>query len=350
MKLNYLFVLIVFAAILFAASPAGAGEETDGVLGGSEFTSDTEAALVTIEASGDGSYYLAEEIVFQGKNTLSENIYMFLTGPNLDKNGVKPDSPLTQAVTGDDSTFIRAAADETGKWYYPLDTSHLDLLPGTYTIYAVSEPKNKADLSGKIYDTVSIVIKRPFITARLSEPVIKAGEEIKVTGTAEGAPQEVGIWIFGFNYWNGANTSSMVTVAPEDDASFEYVLSGEETADMDEGEYIVIVQHPMYNNMLSVDTRIDDGKKTIYVTERESEDENQNRYFAVWGDGALRGTDAADALLEVINHADVDDTYAKTTFDVEGSLGIKPDKGKENSGKGIFESIGDFFAGIFGLN
>ncbi|MDD4127439.1 MAG: hypothetical protein PHV39_07115, partial [Methanomicrobium sp.] len=80
---------------------------------------------------------------------------------------------------------------------------------------------------------------------------------------------------------------------------------------------------------------------------------------------ALRGADSAEALIEAINLADIDDKYAKYTFTVEKAV-EKPvekpveksvEKTGENSGgttenstPGVFESIINFISGIFGMS
>ena len=47
-----------------------------------------EKGAVTITASGDGSYYIGQEIKLTGTNTDSSYVYLFMTGPNLDNNGI----------------------------------------------------------------------------------------------------------------------------------------------------------------------------------------------------------------------------------------------------------------------
>lgn len=349
MNTNHLFVLIAITAIIFVICPAGAEENavlSDGV----------ENKLITITSSGDGSYYVGEEILFSGNNTESAYTYMFITGPNLNPNGQKVSEPDKAAVTGDEDTFAIATVAGGGTWKYALDTNGMDFDPGTYTIYAVTEPKNKGDLPNKKYDTVSIVIKRPFITAKVSEPVIKSGEDLVITGTAEGNPTSVAIWVLGFDYWNGAKNASAITVAPEDDASFEYIIKGEETANMDAGEYFVIVQHSMYNNKLDIITEQGSDGDTVYVKERDSS--TSNPLFIIRGSSALRGADAAEALIEGINLADIDDTYAKVTFQVEEnedkqSENIQPEveqpeNNPENPAPGPFEAFMNFLSGILG--
>lgn len=47
-----------------------------------------EKGAVTISASGDGSYYIGDEIKLTGTNTDSTNVFLFLTGQNLLENGI----------------------------------------------------------------------------------------------------------------------------------------------------------------------------------------------------------------------------------------------------------------------
>ncbi|HJK51654.1 MAG TPA: hypothetical protein O0X60_00870, partial [Methanocorpusculum sp.] len=47
-----------------------------------------EKGAVTITASGDGQYYIGAEITLSGTNTDSDNIFLFITGPNLLSDGV----------------------------------------------------------------------------------------------------------------------------------------------------------------------------------------------------------------------------------------------------------------------
>ncbi|WP_421909290.1 hypothetical protein [Methanolacinia petrolearia] len=306
-----------------------------------------QSEQITITASGDGSYYKGELITFSGEDTVSDYVYLFICGPLIDPNGVKPDDPGTAAVTGNGNTFARAEVNANDKWSYSLDTSGLDLEPGTYTVYAVTEPNNKEDLLSGEYDTASIVIKKPFITMQLSEPVIKRGEELTITGTAEGNPHFVAVWVLGYDYWNGAETGSMVTVVPEDDSSYEYVLSGDETAKMEDGEYYVVVQHSMYNDEFNVVTEPASSGDGIVVTGFGTTDQKSIGSFYISGDYALRGADAAEALIEEIDSAVIDDTYTLSTFEVKGGETASY-QSAGNTDYSIFAAIGNFFAGIFG--
>ena len=182
---------------------------------------------------------------------------------------------------------------------------------------------------------------------QLSEPVIKRGEELTITGTAEGNPHFVAVWVLGYDYWNGAETGSMVTVVPEDDSSYEYVLSGDETAKMEDGEYYVVVQHSMYNDEFNVVTEPASSGDGIVVTGFGTTDQKSIGSFYISGDYALRGADAAEALIEEIDSAVIDDTYTLSTFEVKGGETASY-QSAGNTDYSIFAAIGNFFAGIFG--
>lgn len=284
-----------------------------------------EKGAVTITASGDGSYYLGEQITFSGTNTDSNYVYLFMTGPNLPDNGGKLDIPSTAVVTGDETTFVVKAVNVDNTWEYKLETSTLGVDAGTYTVYAVNEPNGRDDLSGTKYDTVSISLKKPFVTATVSSSTVAKGDKLYIRGTAQGNPTEgVAIWILGKNYWNGEamNNNQMVTETVNDDGSFEYEFGSGDTKNLASGQYFVVVQHPMYNDVFNVFT----GR----VTGAESADETDviespmastsefNSYFVIWGGtNKLQGSAAAEALIESIDSADIDDTYTKLTFLVE---------------------------------
>lgn len=282
-----------------------------------------EKGSVTVTASGDGSYYLGEEVTFSGTNTDSDYTYLFMTGPNLSTNGVKVDAPNTPAVSGQEASFVRATVKTDNTWEFKLDTSGLQIDAGTYTVYAVNEPLNKGDLSNAKYDTVSIVVKKPFVTATVSSPTVAKGDSLYIRGTAEGNPtQGVGIWILGKNYWNGAwgkavGNIGMVTESVNDDGSFEYEFGSGDTVNLASGQYFVVVQHPMYNDRFDVDAWEDTVAQITYVFENVSGIATSNTNFIIWGTGKLQGSDAAEALITSINSADIDDTYTKLTFLVE---------------------------------
>ncbi|WFN36289.1 DUF3821 domain-containing protein [Methanomicrobium antiquum] len=282
-----------------------------------------EKGAVTVTASGDGSYYLGEEVVLSGTNTDSDDVYLFITGPNLPTSGGMITEPAHTVnpfgTAGTDYLSESVKTDDT--WEYKWDTSAIGVDAGTYTIYAVAENVIKSNLSGRKYDTVSIVVKKPFVTATVSASTVAKGDKFYIRGTAEGNPTKgVAIWILGKNYWNGENTDltkcAAVTTTVNDDGSFEEEIASGATADMASGQYFVVVQHPMYNGDFDVYVNATSASYT-YVEGKAKNSDKINNQFVIWGSGKLQGSDAATALINAINSPDIDDTYTKLTFLIE---------------------------------
>ncbi|PKL60148.1 MAG: PGF-CTERM sorting domain-containing protein, partial [Methanomicrobiales archaeon HGW-Methanomicrobiales-4] len=79
------------------------------------------------------------------------------------------------------------------------------------------------------------------------------------------------------------------------------------------GQYFVVVQHPMYNNEFDIYPDNPLAPQNVlgsYPT-------RGSQLFKIGGQGALQGTDAAEALVQAINSPMVDDTYTKLQFLVE---------------------------------
>ncbi|MDO9324136.1 MAG: PGF-CTERM sorting domain-containing protein, partial [Methanoregula sp.] len=196
---------------------------------------------------------------------------------------------------------------------------------GTYTIYAVSQPKDylAQHLSEAAFGTVSIIIKKPFVSATASQSTVAQGDKIFITGTAEGNPSSVKIWILGKNYPTVA--SQIRTESVNTDASFKYEVKQADTKNLYPGQYFVVVQHPMQNNLFDVDTStVGAPTGTVYVINKQlnaatvaAAGTTGSRVFTLLGAGSLQGSDAAEALVQGINDPNVDDTYTKLQFLVE---------------------------------
>ena len=125
-----------------------------------EVTVRVERGAVTVVAAGDQSYYLGEEIKFSGTNTESYTTYLFITGPDLNANGAQLVNPQVGVVNQDPSTFAQADVAGDNTWSYYWGTTAVPLNSGTYTIYAVSQPVDRAadHIASAAYGTVSIII------------------------------------------------------------------------------------------------------------------------------------------------------------------------------------------------
>jgi len=267
-----------------------------------------EKGAVTVTAAGTGVYYLGEEITLSGTNTDSDTIYLFMTGPNLATDGVNLENPGQSVVTvaSGSGNFTTKPVETDDTWTYKWDTSRTvrarNLDAGGYTVYAVSQPRDKGDLSGAQYDTASIQLRSAFITATTSGATVAKGDDLTISGTAQGNPSTVRIWVFGKNYYGGADgTLDYRSATVESDGSFEEEIDN--TDALASGQYFVVIQHPMGANF-GVEPGPNAGEisglgiPTAKLT-------------------GLPASEAANALINALDSPNVPDTYVKLTFVVE---------------------------------
>ncbi|MFA4825706.1 MAG: MEMAR_RS02690 family S-layer glycoprotein [Methanoregula sp.] len=297
-----------------------------GVYKSDEVDVKVEKGAVTIVAAGDQSYYLGEEIKFSGTNTESYKTYLFISGPNLPTQGAQiqgtnPRSDATNVASGtagvedgNAASFKSVDVNGDNTWSWKWGTSAIALDAGTYTIYAVSQPRTAAsnNLANTAFGTVSIIIKKPFVSATASQSTVAQGDKIFITGTAQGNPTGVKIWILGKNYPTDANGVKDESVNA--DASFKYEVTQATTKNLYPGQYFVVVQHPMQNNVF--DIRLNGNDVWNYQSQVTGVAAG-SKIFALLGAGSLQGSDAAEALVQGINDPNVDDTYTKLQFLVE---------------------------------
>lgn len=258
---------------------------------------------VTISADGDKSYYLGEKVVLRGQNTDSDSTYLFLSGASpVPASGVNLTSPGNAVVSGnpDSFTVVKTRPDKT--WEYSWYTANLPLYAGSYTLYAVSQPK-ATDQAGTAAASIGIIVKKPFITAQISPASVTGGQPFTVNGTAEGDPPAVQIWIFGDHY--AFTTKSAV------DANASFTFNGDTalSGNLPAGENYLFVQHSMQDNQFDIAVSGD------YV--RNQKLGNGTNLFKITGTGSLQGIDAADALVAAFSEPDAcDDTYSVIPFQV----------------------------------
>jgi PGF-CTERM protein len=271
-----------------------------------------EKGTVTVVAAGDQSYFLGQEILLSGTNSETDQVYMFITGPNLPPNGGQLTDPRTQVNMLNPNSFTIADVQDDNTWEYKWQTANLNIDAGTYTVYAVATPNDKANLAGTQYATVSVIIRKPFVTAQASQSTVAQGDKIYIRGVAEGKPsQGVAVWIMGKNYVNYA------TESVNDDGTFEYEVDGAITSSLTSGQYFIVVQHPMYNDKFDIYPKSDGIYSWRYVVGPYPIMGAENIIFTLEGPGSLQGSDAANALTVAIDNPSVDDTYTKLQFLVE---------------------------------
>ncbi|MDD4136407.1 MAG: hypothetical protein PHT99_00740 [Methanoregula sp.] len=108
--------------------------------------------------SEDYEGYLGEIIALKGESYNSDQVYLFMTGPNLPENGV---TLTDMSMRADQGHFTTVDVDSNQQWAFKWDTSRIDneIDPGTYTVYVVNAPVDKSDLTGYSYQTLSVYLK-----------------------------------------------------------------------------------------------------------------------------------------------------------------------------------------------
>ncbi len=263
-----------------------------------------EKGAVTITASGTGVYYIGEEITLEGTCTDSDDIYLFITGPNLYENGANLDDPTVKADPTKPNTFHHVEVETDDTWSYKWNTAGLNLDAGGYTIYAVSAPATKDDLSNVEYDTIAVQLRSGFISATTSGATIAKGDDLILTGTAQGDPDNVRVWVFGKNYFGDGRNLATYDVSVEDDGTFVFDdLDSAKTRNLASGQYFVIIQHPMTNDF---GVHADTANGVIYG-------EGITNVTLTY----LQAPAAANALINALDSPNIDDTYVKLTFIIE---------------------------------
>jgi len=118
---------------------------------------------------------LGEEVSIAGYSTSGPYVYLFLTGPNLPANGVALHDITKRA---DEGFFTRVSVDGDDRWSYTWHTGspggRLD--EGTYTVWVVSGPNDRSRLALADYRTISVTLRKPFVT--VDTPVQPGGMDL----------------------------------------------------------------------------------------------------------------------------------------------------------------------------
>jgi len=268
---------------------------------------------VTITAEGAGIYYLGETVKFSGTNSDSNDVYLFITNPNLgDGAGVALDN---LSACASDGNYVRCPV-TNNNWAYNWDTAALGrsgqiLDPGTYTIYACGNNIDSQDinidkehLSGVQYQAFSVQLKAPYLSLADIDAIVAKSDKMLITGTAEGEPDEVRVWIFGEN-----DCLFGVNVTVPSDGLFTYTLDGGETQELSSGRYYVVVQHPAVDRTFNVYPFMPDNATDFRIANTWSSD--------IVDLGGLVPSDAAATLVEMINAPESDDISREAAFDIE---------------------------------
>jgi len=266
-----------------------------------------QKGTVTLTMGGTGVFYMGEVITLTGTSSSGDTVYLFLTGPNLNSNGVRLDDATTHVLDGNAATFKAVTVDADNTWKYKWDTGALaaTLDPGTYTVYAVDAPQGKGALSNHAYQTASIVIRKGLISIDTIPNTIANGDKLVISGIASGNPNNVYVWIFGKNYRSLYNPVSV-----KSDNTYSYKI---DNIDLFDGQYYVIVQHPMANG------------PGVIGSDSNGNACSGNGCYGMIGNNAsynlglvrlsgLQAPDATTALKDALDSSFTDDIYTWTTF------------------------------------
>lgn len=269
-----------------------------------------DSGKISIAAQGTGSYAIGEKVMLSGTNTESNYTYLFLLGPNLSHDGVKLDDTHIVSETGQPKTFVKVPVDTDMTWEYTWNTSTIadQVEPGVYVLWAVTAPFSKSQIRSSPYSTVTVFLKNPYMTMRLARGHLAKGDEQIITGTAEGSPPMVYIWLFGPGYrslWN--------PVPVHNDGTFEYKMERNITKDLPEGEYLVCIQH--LGNVAGGMVRADrSGPSGRFVMTSSRQIDGQMQLIDLSEKNEL---EAAILVADLIRSSNPSAAYGKLSFRVE---------------------------------
>ena len=248
----------------------------------------------------EGQYYLGDEIPLMGSSTGGTTVYLLFTGPGLPPEGAPLHNPNVSVYGGGWTTTTVLADNSFG---YLWKTEGLTLSEGIYTIYAVSGPKPITNLEDTSYGSIVLPLASPPLTLSVSPAIIKPGQEIALSGVVQGTPSPgVLIWIFGEEF------TSVVSAPIHGNGTYQYLIPDSTTAGMATGEYHVLVQHPMGNDIFDV---IRQGDAVIGTSPVPGA-----TLFTLQGEGSLTGEEATQALAAALDNAAIDDVYREAVFQV----------------------------------
>ncbi|MDD4137508.1 MAG: protein kinase [Methanoregula sp.] len=276
-------------------------------LNGSPAQTVSPAAVTIATPPAGGSFIFGDKILFSGTNTDSNSTYLFITGPSLLAAGSQIESndsriaPVTDNVV---STFRTVQVGTDHQWSWTWDTHKVPLNTGTYTIYAVSTPRDKTHLGSAIYDSVAINITEPVLSASVRPTAARQGETITISGRATGNPGPgIAIWVIGPNY------SDRSVVGQDPDGSFSLGIDSAATHLLP-GNYHVFVEHPSADDAFDFDLNGD----YLFNTRIRS------NIFTFRGNGRLYGEAAYSAFSAAVNGPKNDDLIVPVSF----TLGTPP--------------------------
>jgi hypothetical protein len=289
------FLVILLVIMPVSASPNGSQAHA------------ADSSIVTIYAPppARGAYIYGDRIPFSGINSDSNTTYLFVTGPDLWAAGSQiesNDSRIAPVTNGVVSTFRAVSVGTGNQWSWTWDTHKVPLNTGTYTVYAVSTPRDKNHLGSAVYDSITVNITESTLSAAARPTNAREGEIITISGKATGKTASgIAIWVIGPDY------ADRSVVEPDLDGSFSWEIDSG-TTHLLPGVYHVFVEHPSSDETFDLDLNGD------YLFNNRI----RSNIFTFRGNGRLYGEAAYTAFSAAVNGPRNDDLIVPVTF----SLGV----------------------------
>ena len=127
--------------------------------------------ISSVSAAGIQAY-LGDVVPLSGYSPTSNNVYLFLTGPNLPANGVALNDITKLSEEG--GFKVVPVMGEDDSWSYKWGTSNINgrLDAGTYTVWVADCPCDRSHLQHAEYGTISVTLGRPGISAGINSAII----------------------------------------------------------------------------------------------------------------------------------------------------------------------------------
>ncbi|MBP2133138.1 hypothetical protein J2128_001059 [Methanomicrobium sp. W14] len=280
-----------------------------------------------------GLYSVGDSISLEGYitgATKPEDVYLFITGPNLPANGAKLDALGKEVSDGEEDSFtVTRYSVVLGKWSYEWNTT--DFESGTYTIYANLKPYGYTsssypggpgtDINGNTPPSHDYPLSEPSLNIKFDDKnngYFAQGDILYGWWLSRGSASELRWYIFGNNFRYADNKSGMSAGITSSGSAYDsdekvpwneygFTYNRNFTYNLYPGVYYFVCQHPGPNKIFEV---------------------NANKYSAVpavinatFGSSvnlnSMSGTEAANALIKLLDNPYTDDIYVKTKFVIE---------------------------------
>lgn len=178
--------------------------------------------------------------------------------------------------------------------------------------HTVESFSTKEELASKIIEALNHLFTKKnwlkpsdsdsWITVGINSTDIHRGDQIEIFGEVYKNTKSVCVWIFGKDRY----LSKKVLVNSKTD-SYSCRIPSHTTCCFEPGQYYAVIQHPGQNNLYDVfDVIYDDSNILINSISKTN--------YILKGKNAIYGSDAAIALIDLINIDGIDDKWVRLSF------------------------------------